>query len=174
MRILIISSSRNEVNKNFLKLGDIIGKKLKDTNLELVYGAASTGIMGRCTKYFKVINSYTVEKYIDDLKNINSTKEFILDTTFDRTKIMYKDSDIILVLPGGTGTLSEIFSILEENRTTKNPKPMYIYNYNNYYDDIINLIDKCVKNNFNDKSIYNYFYISNNLDEIIEKIKKCL
>ena len=174
MRILIISSSRDEVNNNYLELGNIIGEKLKDYNLELVFGASSTGIMGKYSKYFNIINSYTTDKYKDDLRKINSTKEYILDNTFDRIKYMYQDSDIILVLPGGTGTISELFSILEENRSTNNPKPIIIYNYNNYYDSIINIIDTCVKNNFNSNSIYNYYYISNNLNEIIEKIKEHL
>ena len=114
------------------------------------------------------------KKYVDDLKNINSTKEYILDTTFDRTKNLYTDSDLILVLPGGTGTLAEIFGILEENRSIDNPKPMYIYNYDHYYDNVINIIETCINNKFNDKSIYNYFYISDNLDELIEKIKEHL
>lgn len=174
MRILIISSSRDEVNEKYLELGNIVGNKLRDTDLELNFGAASTGIMGRYKNYFRTVNSYTVKKYVDDLKNINSTKEYILDTTFDRTKNLFNDSDIILVLPGGTGTLAEIFGILEENRSIDKPKPMYIYNYDHYYDDILNLIDTCVKNKFNDKSIYNYFYVSDNLDELIEKIKEHL
>lgn len=174
MRILIISSSRDEVNEKYLELGNIVGNKLRDLNLELNFGAASTGIMGRYKNYFRTVNSYTVKKYVDDLRNINSTKEYILDTTFDRTKNLYTDSDIILVLPGGTGTLAEIFSILEENRSIDNPKPMYIYNYDHYYDNVINIIDKCITNKFNDKSIYNYFYVSDNLDELIDKIKECL
>lgn len=174
MRILIISSSRDEVNEKYLELGNIVGNKLRDLNLELNFGAASTGIMGRYKNYFRTVNSYTVKKYVDDLRNINSTKEYTLDTTFDRTKNLYTDSDLILVLPGGTGTLAEIFSILEENRSIDNPKPMYIYNYDHYYDNVINIIETCINNKFNDKSIYNYFYVSDNLDELIDKIKEHL
>ena len=174
MRILIISSSRDEVNEKYLELGNIVGNKLRDLNLELNFGAASTGIMGRYKNYFRTVNSYTVKKYVDDLRNINSTKEYILDTTFDRTKNLYTDSDLILVLPGGTGTLAEIFSILEENRSIDNPKPMYIYNYDHYYDNVINIIETCINKKFNDKSIYNYFYVSDNLDELIDKIKEHL
>ena len=174
MRILIISSSRDEVNEKYLELGNIVGNKLRDLNLELNFGAASTGIMGRYKNYFRTVNSYTVKKYVNDLRNINSTKEYILDTTFDRTKNLYQDSDLILVLPGGTGTLAEIFGILEENRSIDNPKPMYIYNYDHFYDNVINIIETCINNKFNDKSIYNYFYVSDNLDQLIDKIKEHL
>ena len=50
MRILIISSSRDEVNEKYLELGNVVGNKLRELNLELNFGAASTGIMGRYKK----------------------------------------------------------------------------------------------------------------------------
>ena len=171
MNILICTSSREEIDKEYLLLAENIGKELTKLNLNLIFGAASTGMMGKIEKHFKNINSYTVEKYTNDLKNIHSSKEYIIETTMDRTKEMYKEADVILLLPGGTGTIAEFFSILEENRSINNPKPFLIFNYNGYYNKIFEIIDTCIKNNFNDKEIYNYFEVCNNFEEILKKIK---
>lgn len=169
--ILICCSSREEVNKDFLYLADSVSKEISSLGYNLVFGAASSGMMGKCMNNFEEVYSYTVEKYREDLINIPSTEEYVVETTFDRTKEMYKDADIILVLPGGTGTIAEIFSILEENRSISTPKPMIIYNYNGYYDNVINLIDIAVENNFNDSSIKEYYQVCDNLEELIEYIK---
>lgn len=171
MNILICASSREEINKEYLLEAEKVGKELAKLNLQLIFGAASTGMMGKIEKQFTSISSYTVKKYIEDLKNIPSSKEYILDTTMDRTKEMYNQADVILLLPGGTGTLAELFSILEENRSIDSPKPFIIYNYNGYFDKVLELINNCISNNFNSPEIYNNFEILNNLDEIIKKIK---
>ncbi len=169
--ILICCSSREEVNKDFLFLADTVSKEISSLGYRLIFGASSSGMMGRCMNNFDEVYSYTVEKYREDLENIPSTKEYIVETTFDRTKEMYKDSDIILVLPGGTGTIAEVFSILEENRSISTPKPMIIYNYNGYYDNVLNIINIAIDNNFNNSSIKNYYQVCDNLEDLIKNIK---
>ena len=172
MKIFIGSSSRDEINKEYLELAEKVGQELKKYNYDLVFGAASTGMMGKTTKYFNNIYSYTVDKYTDDLKNINSKKEYILKTTFDRTKKMYKDADLLVLLPGGTGTLAELFGILEENRSINNPKKYIIFNYNHYYDKALELIDSCIKNKFNSKDIKDYYKVVTNIKDLIKEIEK--
>lgn len=98
--------------------------------------------------------------------NIFSTNEKNIDTTFDRTKSLYNNSDIIIFLPGGTETLSEIFSCLEENRTTDTPKSMILFNQNHYYDTIIEIINNSITEGLNDSSIYDYIKIANSKEEL--------
>ncbi len=171
MNIMICTSSRDEVPEEFLRLADDISKRVSKLKFNLIFGAASTGMMGKTATNFKNVSSYTVEKYKEDLKNIPSTKEYILETTFDRTKEMYKDADVILLLPGGTGTVAELFSILEENRSIKKPKSFIIYNYKGYYNSLLDFIDKAINNGFNDNSLRDYFLVLEDTEEIIEVLK---
>lgn len=172
MNILICASSSNNIDKKYLTLAEQVSKEINNLNYNLIFGAASTGMMGIMQKNFNKVYSYTVEKYLDDLKNINSEESYILETTMDRTKEMYRKADVILVLPGGSGTFSEIFSILEENRSVKEAKPFLIFNYDNYYDNLIKLIKTSIEENFNSENIKNYFEVYNNLEDIITKIKE--
>lgn len=171
MKIMIGCSSRSEVDQKYLDLAKSISKKCNSLGYELVFGAASSGMMGRCYSSFDTVYSYTIDKYVEDLKNIPSKEQFVLDTSFDRTKQMFLDSDYIVILPGGTGTLGELFSILEENRSIANPKCYILYNYDGYYDGVLNMIDTCVQNHFNDSSIYDYFQVVSNEEELFQKIK---
>ena len=74
-------------------------------------------------------------------------------------------------MPGGTGTMSELFSLLEQIRTDESGKKIIIYNKNNHYKDLINQIKKCIEEKFNDDSIYNYLIISEDKEEIVKNIK---
>lgn len=102
LKLFIGSSSRDNIDASYLSLAKEISESL---DCSLLFGAASCGMMGICYHEFskrgKDIYSYTVDKYKNDLDNLNSTEEYILSDTFQRTSSLYHDADILLLLPGG-------------------------------------------------------------------------
>ena len=79
---------------------------------------------------------------------------------------------IILMLAGGTGTISEFFSHLEEIRSNDADKLLIIWNKDHSFDSTLNLIDDLIKRNFNNESIYNYFKVANNIEEFKNILKE--
>ncbi len=71
------------------------------------------------------------------------------------------------MLPGGTGTLAEILSFLEEKRTKNDSKDIIIYNQDNYYIELIEIINNYIKNNFNDSNIFNYIKVFNDKNDLL-------
>ena len=173
--VFIGCSSRDTIKNEYKELASNISDQFIKEDYNLASGGASTGMMGKTYQRFnskqKEIFSYTVEKYQDDLTNLQDSTSFIYKNTFDRTKNLYKKGNIIIFLPGGTGTLAELFACIEENRTTKNPKLLIIYNYNGYFDKVLELIYYCVTNKFNDESIYSFFKVISTHEELINLIK---
>lgn len=174
-KIFIGCSSRNFINDKYLLLAKEVANICILRGYDLVFGASTNGMMGKCYNLFlennQRIYSHTVSKYLDDLKNINSNSEYIHETTFDRTKGLYQDANLILFLPGGTGTIAEIFSILEENRSIDLPKKVILYNYEGYYNKLLDLIKYCVENRFNEEIIFDNFKIVNDIDELISELE---
>ena len=85
---------------------------------------------------------------------------------------LIKNSDIILVLPGAYGTLSEVISSIELVRTKVYDKKIIFYNINNFYDDLFELYEKMynaktTKNNYKD-----IIKIYNTKEEIIKEMEK--
>ena len=163
-------SSRDAISDEYKELSTNISKIFIEHNYSLATGGASTGMMGASFLEFhknkKNVYAYTVSKYEEDLENLPGAFKFIYNTTFDRTRCLYQKGTIAIFLPGGTGTLAELFSCLEENRTTNEPKQIILYNYNGFFDKVLDLIYYCVTNKFNDESIYSYFKVISNEEEL--------
>lgn len=164
MNIFIGSSSRVE-RKEYLELANSISKELSNY-YDLICGGLETSMMKIIYDNFKEkgknITIVTLELYNEDLSSIEN--KYLMNTTLDRLNKIYELSDLFLILPGGSGTISEAFGILEELRTKKDHKKLYIYNYNGYYDFIKDILDRSIDIGFNSKDIYDYI-------EFIDDIK---
>ena len=135
--------------------------------------------MGICynefNKHNRKIYGYTSPKYQDDIDNLPNAKHVIYDTTFALKTNIFNDADVVLILAGGTGSISEFFAYLEEIRSNDINKPLILYNENHHFDSTLSLIDDLIKRNFNRDTIYNYFKVANSFDEfksIIESLNK--
>ena len=169
MNVLILSSGNKDVDPYYTSIAKSISSFLAENNCDLVFGACSTSMMGICYDEFvknkRKVYSFTTEKYIDDLDNLNDSKKFIKQNTFDMKRDMFNKSDLIVCLPGGMGTLSELLTYLEEKRSNEKDIPIIIYDENHFYDKLFDLIEYLEKNNFISKSIESTYDIARNRQE---------
>ena len=83
-------------------------------------------------------------------------------------------SDIFIVLPGGIGTLDELFEVMALNYLKMNSKKIVILNFNKYWNPLKDLIDNMKENQFLDKKNEAHIYFFNTLDKAIKFIKNNL
>ena len=152
MRAFIGCSAKDTLNKKYYTLATNIADILAKRGCRLVFGGVDDGMMGKCFMTFKYHDLPTMGVAdISDalaLKNLEVDKYEVTQSTFRRTETMFKNSDMIVILPGGIGTFAEIFSLLDEIRTRKINKPFIIVNYNNYYTPLLEFISKSYKEGF--------------------------
>ena len=172
MRVTISSSSNDNIEEFYKKESLVLIEYLAQKGCKLNWGSGNSSIMGLCyegfVKYDQNIYGYTTKKYADEIADLPKANHTIYEDTFDLKKHIFNDADLIICLPGGTGTISEFFAYLEESRSNDNPRDIVLYNVNHQYDSLINLIDNLIKEKFNSNSIYNYFKVINNLSEFKE------
>ena len=147
MNVFIGCSARgNTPKKDYDSCSKLIEKIGKIPNLNLVFGAYYQGIMAICYDEFKANNKKVIgatpKVYEDCLTCMNCDDVVITATTMERFNEIYKISDIFLILPGGFGTLAELFNAIEENRTNNHSKKIIIYNKNYFYTPIIQALYK--------------------------------
>ena len=171
MNLFIGSSSVEEIPQKYLNDTKIyLDKLLKDNNL--IFGAYNHGIMG--LSYEAALNnnneitSIVPELNKNDLLELNSTKEIITKDTPDRTTAMFKSSDALIFLPGGIGTLYELFASLECTRNHEVNVPIIIYNSCNFFDEILTFLDKLYEEKFIKTKVKELYHISNNAEDTLE------
>lgn len=171
MNIFIASSSSVTDNK-YLLLAKEIACQIK-YDYDLVCGGINSSMMNVIYNEFKNakrnITCVTLECYNEDLTDVDDV--YLLDSTMDRMKYLYEIADVLLFLPGGSGTYSEVFGMLEEARTKQDGKKIILFNVDGYYDNIINVLKNSISAGFNKESIFDYISVIDDINDL-KKVKE--
>lgn len=145
MKVFIASGSNENIPKEYLDETEKICQLLCDLDLSLVFGTYSKGMMGVCYQTFKENNKdilgITIDAYHETNINFKDIKVIETDSSFKRLEYIFKESDIFLFLPGGTGSLGELFGLMEELKTSNLQKKIIIYNYKGFYNGILDYLN---------------------------------
>ncbi len=118
---------------------------LVEANLALVYGGGNVGLMGIIAdevlrlggEVTGVIPTQLVER---EVGHTGLTRQFIVKDMHERKAMMAQLSDGFIAMPGGLGTLEELFEMLTWSQLGIHAKPIALYNVNNFYDQLIGFI----------------------------------
>ena len=143
--LCVFCGSAKGNDPKYLKLGEEIGKILVRNNVGLVYGGASIGLMGAIADSVlknggSVIG--VIPKALVDYEVAHSglTKLHVVDNMHQRKQLMYDNADYFLSLPGGMGTLDEMFEVLTWTQLKYHEKPSYILNFEGFYDSLLSYL----------------------------------
>lgn len=153
---------------NNLKL---IACNLNINKYNIWYGGGNAGIMGVIPKKFNNIggNVFSVNakqflKYDDTVFG----ETIIKDTFTERQNSLVEKGDIYLCLPGGVGTVSELFDVLVNNDVNGKNLKIILYSYNNYFDDIINFIKNNIKSGYIRPNVMNNIIVYTDHIKIVD------
>lgn len=170
MRIFISCSSSDLINSKYKTLAMDVSEIFANRNDKLVYCGLDTGMINKCYQVFKYhdlkVKSVYDIKDIDRIKDLEHDKETSTITTFERLKECYLTAEMIVILPGGIQTISELFGILEEKKHKKDSKEIIILNYNNYYDHLLNMLNECYKEGFEIDMRNGLYQVVNSVEEL--------
>lgn len=152
-KICVFCGSSFGNNKSYSDTANLLGNLIAKKNIELVYGGASVGLMGEIAsavlkaggKVTGVIPKQLLEKEVahtglNDLRIVGSMHE--------RKSLMADLSDGFIAMPGGFGTLEEVFEVVAWGQLNFHNKPLGLLNVNGYYNNLIKFLDHSVNENF--------------------------
>jgi uncharacterized protein (TIGR00730 family) len=140
--LAVFCGSKEGKNPLFIEHAVQLGRILAEKNVSLVYGGGSAGIMGAVADS-TMANGGSVIGVIPKLllewekQHRGITELIISDDMHERKKTIYSFCDAALILPGGFGTLDELFEILTWNQLTIHDKQIFILNSGGFYDHLI-------------------------------------
>ncbi|MFT6458443.1 MAG: hypothetical protein ACJARR_000476 [Pseudophaeobacter arcticus] len=138
-----------------------LGVMLAARGLRLVYGAGDVGLMGvvaRATQEaggetFGVIPEHLVKREVGK-SDLNTY--VVTETMHERKKVMLYNADAVVVLPGGPGSLDELFEALTWRQLGLHDKPIVILNVEGYWDKLHDLMTHMVAQGFADTSLSDF------------------
>ena len=125
-----------------------MGAILAQNNIKLIYGAGGKGLMGAVAKGALDNNGYVIGATVRTLYEIEQAdlvdtaiqKFEVWDKMSNRKVSMTKQTDAICVLPGGLGTLDELFEVLVLRQIQISDKPIIVVNINGFYNPLMTML----------------------------------
>lgn len=152
------------------------GRMLAEKGLHVIYGGAKIGLMGAVADGVLNNNGQITGVIPDFLQNKEVVHEgltelVVVSTMHQRKLVMYERADGILVLPGGWGTMDEMFEMLTWGQMGMHTKPIGLLNINGYYDALMALNSTMVQEGFLGECARSILMFSDTLNELLEKME---
>lgn len=154
-----------------------LGKTFAEREITLIYGAAKIGVMGILAqsvlenqgKVIGIIPEFLKKK---EVVHLGLTSLITTQNMHDRKLRMQQESDGFIALPGGMGTLEELFEMLTWLQLGLHDKPIGILNVNHFYDDLLQLLENMVRKGLLSIDNYNLLLIDNQIDTLLAKMQE--
>ena len=175
-RVAVFCGSNAGNHPEFKEQAVELGTLLANEGIELVYGGAKVGIMGIIAdavlenggNVIGVIPNFLRAK---EIAHTSLTQLIIVETMHERKMKMNELSDGVIALPGGFGTLEELFEILTWSQLGLHTKPSAILNTNGFYNPLHLQIQTMVENGFLKEETSRMLLFCNKIGEIIPAMR---
>ncbi len=162
--VCVFCGSRSGSNPAFSTAAVALGTGLAQAGHRLVYGAGDVGLMGDVARAAQAAGGETfgvipVHLMRAEVGKHDLTSFVVTETMHERKKVMFMNADAIVTLPGGAGTLDELFEVLTWRQLGLHAKPILLLNVAGYWDPLIAAIHHLVDQGFADTSFLNSFHV---------------
>ncbi len=148
-RICVYCGSNRGVRPGYMAAATALGSTLARRNIGLVYGGGNVGLMGTVADAVLAGGGEVIGVIPDALVARElahrGTDLRVVKTMHERKSLMYELSDAFIALPGGLGTMDELFETLTWAQLGMHAKPTALYNVAGYWDPLLALLDHMVR-----------------------------
>ena len=171
MKICVFCSANQQIDPEFFTLTEELGTWAAKNGHSIVYGGVNQGLMECVAKTTKTHGGRTigiipmiVEKSgrISDYVDV----EIPCDNLTDRKQLMMDQSDVFIALPGGIGTLDEVFTVAASATIGYHQKLVILYNMKGFWDSLIAMLDDLQAKGMIRGDWRNYIKTAESIDEI--------
>lgn len=151
--VCVFCGSRPGTRAPYAETAAELGRVLAHEGWRLVYGAGDVGLMGEVARAAQaegaqslgVIPTHLLEREVAK----RDVSQFVVTSNMhERKTVMFMNSDAIVVLPGGAGTLDEFFEVLTWRQIGLHDKPIFILNVEGYWGPLVAMMDHIIDEGF--------------------------
>lgn len=170
-KIAIFCSASEQIAPKYARKAAELGKWMGERHKWLIYGGTNMGLMEATARAVKE-NGGQVMGVVPTILETKGKASDLPDVTFravnlsDRKDIMLQEADVAVALPGGVGTLDEIFHVMAAASIGYHDKKVIFYNIDGFWDGILQFLKGLEEQHFAHKPLNNYYQVANSFEEL--------
>ncbi|MBR5988344.1 hypothetical protein SAMN04487850_1216 [Prevotella aff. ruminicola Tc2-24] len=175
MKICIFCSANQQIDPDFFSMTEELGKWAAENGHDIVFGGVNQGLMECVGKAAREHGGRTIGVVPMIVEKSGRTSDHVdieipCDNLSDRKQLMMDQSDVFVALPGGIGTLDEVFTIAASATIGYHKKRVILYNMKGFWDSLINLLNNLQAKGMIRGDWQQYIKIANSLQELANLI----
>lgn len=175
--IAVFCASAAGNNGSFSIIASELGEAISKSGMVVIYGGSSTGLMGKVAEGALANGGDVIgilPKFLQkrEVAHSNLTRLEYTGSMHERKVRMNALADAFCILPGGLGTLDELFEILTCKQLELHKKPIVLLNTNGFFNELIRFLTKVSTDGFLKTDMENLFYTCSSIEECVTFLQK--
>ncbi|GAB6983027.1 LOG family protein [Prevotella dentasini] len=176
MKIAIYCSANNNIDPDFFAMTEELGRWIGKENHTVVFGGCNAGLMESIARSTQEAGGRTIGVVPQIIEQGGRRSDYAdidipCDNLSDRKDIMMAQADVFVALPGGIGTLDEVFTAAASATIGYHRKRVILYNMKGFWNSLIALMDDLQQRGFIRGDYHRHIEIANSLDGLKELLK---
>lgn len=178
MKICIFCSANNQIDPDFFQATEALGRWCGEQGHTIVFGGCDLGLMEAVARSGKAAGAQiigVVPRLIEERgrESRHMDVEIPCDNLSDRKSLMMDQSDVFVALPGGLGTLDEIFTVVASSTIGYHRKKTILYNMKGFWNSTIAMLDDLQARGFVRGNWSDHILVANNQAELVAALEQC-
>lgn len=177
--VCVFCGSRPGKNPAHAVAARALGTGLAQAGFRLIYGAGDVGLMGEVAnaaitaggETFGVIPTHLMDR---EAARRDLGRLVITETMHERKKVMFMNAEAIVTLPGGPGSLDELFEVLTWRQLGLHSKPVLLLDSGGYWAPLVTLLRHVVEQGFADASFLEYLTVCETSRDVLSVLERDL
>ena len=173
--VAVFCASASGIRPSYREAAEDLGRGLAERNIGLVYGGANVGLMKTVAEAAMMADGRVIgvipEVLVDlEVAHRGITELHITSTMHTRKALIGEKADAFIALPGGFGTLEELFEVLAWHTLKLHAKPIFLLNVNGFYDQLLLFLDHCVTEGMLKSKSRELFLVVNTVEDLLAQL----
>lgn len=174
-RVCVFCGSRTGNDSIYADEARRLGAALVRRGLGLVFGAGHIGLMGVLADAVRRLGGETIgvipKSLVErELADMQLTELHVVESMHDRKALMAQLADAFIAIPGGFGTLDELFEILTWRQLKFHHKPIGLLNVAGFFDPLLAWIEKAIAVDFIKAKNRELFFVESDAEKLLERM----
>jgi uncharacterized protein (TIGR00730 family) len=176
LQVCVYCASSRQCDPAYLDAAERLGRHLAHHRATLVYGGGGAGAMARLAEGALSAGGTAIgvmPRFMVDLEwgHKQLTEMCVVEDMRERKRRMLEGADAVVALPGGCGTLEELFEAMTLKRVGHYLGPIILVNTRGFYDRVVAALEHCIAERFMDSRHRDIWTVVNEPEEVLEAIQ---